>query len=484
MTCNADQEAILLRSLNDNSRHSRTSTAGSSRVSRRTLVAGIGAVLTLSACGQVSYTKPQADVAEAFAGDSPARHARSNTWWRAFRDPQLDELISTGLARNLDVHAAVATIREAEANARLVGASDLPQVEIGAAAGRHRDDTGIIESSSATLGVSWLIDLFGQNRAARTGASARLDAAWLSAEVARLTVASAIASAYVDVRYYQEARSLTGQSLESRRHSLKLTQSESELGSAGRLEVLQAEQLVAQAEAELPAFEVGFDQSINRLATLTAGRPGEIAAKMRKARPQPRARYSASVGVPADVIRVRPDVRAAERNLAAAAADVGQARADFYPKLRLSGSITPTNISGGRSPTTWSFGPQISLPIFTGGANKARFSAVQARAEKARLAWQAAVLRAVEEVENALAGYNRDGRAVAAQGRLVDNARETVELTRYSYEQGQTDFFPVLDAERHLLSARQGLAAASRQQALNFIALSAASAGGVGVPMA
>ncbi|MEF9605462.1 TolC family protein, partial [Paracoccus sp. PXZ] len=173
----------------------------------------------------------------------------------------------------------------------------------------------------------------------------------------------------------------------------------------------------------------------------------------------------------------------AERNLAAAAADVGEAQAAFYPRLTLSGSITPTNIGGGGSSSkSWGFGPQISLPLFTGGANQAQLSAAQARAEQARLAWQASVLGAVEEVENALAGYNRDARAVAAQSRLVENARETVNLTRSSYELGEADFFPVLDAERSLLSARQELASAVRQQALNFVALSAASAGGVGLP--
>ena len=376
----------------------------------------------------------------------------------------------------------MASIREAQANARLVGAGDLPQVQAQGAAGRGDEGAGALDTSSATLGVSWLIDLFGQNRAAREGASARLDAAYLSTEVARLTVASAIASAYVNARFYQESQALTRQSLESRRRSLGMTRAQDDLGGASRLEVLQAEQLVAQAEAALPGFEVGFDQSVNRLATLTAGRSATIGAQMRRKGGQPRARYSASVGVPAEVIRVRPDVRAAERNLAAAAADVGQARAEFYPKLTLSGSVTPTDMGGGGSMKTWGFGPQISVPLFSGGANQARLSAAQARAEKARLAWQSSVLNAVQEVEDGLAGYNRDARAVAAQARLVENARESVDLTRSAYDLGEADFFPVLDAERVLLSARQDLAAALRQQALNFIALSGASAGGVGVP--
>ncbi|MDN3711453.1 TolC family protein [Paracoccus cavernae] len=122
--------------------------------------------------------------------------------------------------------------------------------------------------------------------------------------------------------------------------------------------------------------------------------------------------------------------------------------------------------------------------LFSGGANSARLSAAQARAEQARLAWRSSVLAAVEEVENALAGYNRDSRLVAAQTKLVGNAEESVGLTRDSYEYGESEFFPVLDAERVLLSSRQELAGALRQQSLNFIKLSAAAAGGIGLKAA
>lgn len=453
-------------------------------LSRRAILGGFASTLALSACSQISYTAPEPDLPERFASDSPARRAGANAWWASFQDRNLDSLISAGLARNLDVQQAVASVRAAQANARLVGANDLPQVGLDGAANRGENSgSGVItETTSVTLGVSWLVDLFGANQAARQGAAASLDAAYLSTEVARLTVASAIASAYVDLRYYQESLALTQQSLESRRRSLQMTRDQDELGGATRLDVLQAEQLVTQAEAALPAMEVGFEQAANRLATLTAGNTAQIRSSLSRGTGQPRARYRASVGVPADVIRVRPDVRVAERELAAAMARVGEARAAFYPQLTLSGSVTPTNISGGSSMKTWGFGPQLSVPLFTGGANEARLSAAEAEAERARLAWQASVLNAVEEVENALSGYNRDARAVAANSRLVDNSRETVNLTRLSYELGEDGFFPVLDAERSLLTARQELANAVRQQALNFIALSAASAGGVGVP--
>ncbi|WP_312525891.1 efflux transporter outer membrane subunit [Paracoccus sp. (in: a-proteobacteria)] len=453
-------------------------------LSRRALLAGFSSVSLLAACGTtLPYSAPKADVADRFAGNSPARRAGANTWWAAFRDSQLDRLVNDGLARNLDVMSAVAAIREAEANARLAGATDLPQVTA-SAAGQRGDSQGagaISETSSGTLGVSWMIDVFGANRAARRGASADLDAAYLSADVARLTVVSAIASAYVDARYYQNMRELTRRSLESRKTSLRLTEQQDVLGATSRINVLQAEQLVTQAEAAVPPLETGFDQAVNRLATLTDSTSTKIASALRKSGGQPRARYSASVGVPADVIRARPDVRVAERKFASAMAGVDQAQAAFYPQLTLSGSVTPLNISGGGSMKTWGFGPQLSVPLFTGGANSARLSAAQARAEQARLAWRASVLGAVEEVENALAGYNRDSRLVASQTKLVANAEESVGLTRESYEYGESEFFPVLDAERVLLSSRQELAGALRQQSLNFIKLSAAAAGGIGL---
>lgn len=450
---------------------------------RRAFLSSVGATLALSACSQLpAYQPPEVDLPARFAADSPARRAGANAWWSAFRDSQLDGLVASGLARNLDVQSAVAIIREAQANASRVGANDLPQVTAQAAASRgDAEGTGtVIDQSSGTLGVSWMIDVFGGNRAAREGASARLDAAYLSAEVARLTVASAIAQAYVDARFYQQATSLTRQSLKSRRHTLALTKEQDALGSVSRIDVLQAEQLVTQAEADLPALEVGFDQSVNRLATLTASTSSQIAKQLRGGGSQPRARYRASVGVPADVVRVRPDVQVAERQLAAAVADVGQARAAFYPQLTLSGRVTPVDLGGSGSLKTWGFGPQLSVPLFD-GTNQANLSAAEARAEQARLAWQSSVLNAVEEVENALAGYNRDARAVNAQSRLVANASETVELTQAAYELGDEGFFPVLDAERTLLDARQQLANAVRQQALDFIQLSVAASGGVGL---
>ncbi|MFG6084189.1 efflux transporter outer membrane subunit [Paracoccus litorisediminis] len=448
-------------------------------LSRRFLLGGLVANVVLASCAPGMRPQATMDLTQRFWSGSPARMAGSNPWWAAFRDPFMDDLIADGLARNLNVLSAIAAIRESEANARMVGASDLPQAQLSGEASRRLNGT-ISELSSASFGASWLIDVFGANHAAQNGAEAELDAAWHSADVARLTVASAIASAYIDLRYYQEALALTRQSLESRERSLAMTRDQSAVGMVSRVEVLQAEQLVTQAEAGLPALEVGVEQSINRLATLTAAPDDTLSSRLRRRAHQPRAAFKASVGVPADVIRARPDIGVAEMRLAAAVAAVGEAEAAFYPKLTLSGSITPMKLAGG-SMKTWGFGPQLSVPLFSGGLNRARLSAAEARAEQARLSWQSSVQKSVEEVENALAAYNRDGRAVAAQTKLVANATESVGLARNSYELGQSGFFAVLDAERTLLSARETKANAVRRQALNFVALSVAAAGGVGV---
>ncbi|WP_112313289.1 efflux transporter outer membrane subunit [Pseudogemmobacter bohemicus] len=433
--------------------------------------------LALSACVTTEYTAPTPDTAAAFATAAPARSA-SGAWWLSFRDTTLDGLVTTALSRNLSIHEAVAVIDEAGAGIAAARAADLPQAS--ASAGATRGDSqgsGVIsESTSATLSTSWMFDIFGGNRAARAAAIAGLEAAKLSEEAARRAVTAAVATAYIDLRYYQQSIALTRQSISSRRETLRLTQGMEEVGQASRLDVLQAEQAVAQAEAGLPSLEIGFDQAVNRLATLTASRSADLRPRLQKGGSQPAARAKPSVGFPAEVIRARPDVQIAERNLAASVAQIGVAEADFWPSVSLSGSIRPMNVQGGGNPTSWSFGPQINLPIFTGGANKAKLKAAESRAVQAHIRWQAGILDAVEEVENGLSAWRRGGTNVAAQRKLVSTAQETVTLARDAWGAGQTDFFTVLDAERTALSARTALAGALRDQAAAYVAVSIAAA--------
>ncbi|WP_189682389.1 efflux transporter outer membrane subunit [Seohaeicola zhoushanensis] len=435
----------------------------------------------LTGCATTPFVARAPDLANSFSVAAPARTAQA-PWFQSFQDRRLDELILRALARNLSIQEALAVIDEAEAGTQLARASDFPTLRAGGAAVRGDPDAigRVSDSTSATLSTSWMLDLFGANRANRAAAVAELEAAQISEEVARRAVTAAVSSAYIDLRFFQESIALTRQSVASRKETLDLTRSMLELGQANRLDVLQAEQAVAQAEANLPSLQIGFDQSLNRLATLTASRTAELRPMLQRGSAQPVARFRPSVGVPAEVIRARPDVQVAERQLASAAARIGVAEAAFWPSVTLSGTITPTDIKGGGSLTSWSIGPQISLPIFTGGANKARLKAAEARAQQAETRWRASVLDAIEEVENGLSAYNRGAANVVAQRRLVASAQETVSLAREIYRSGQSTFFTVLDAERNLLSARAALASAVRDHAAGYVAVSVAAAAPLG----
>lgn len=451
---------------------------------RQTIPLAVFAVI-LTSCVDVAYEPPNLDAPTRFVAATKNENAAPvpTEWWRAFKDPRLDQLIQAGMAQNLDVRQAVERIEEAQANVGVANAGLFPTIAGGG--GLRRGDTdgdGTYSKGTSTLTASWMVDLFGKQRASKRAAEAKLDAAYLTADVARLTILSAIASTYIDLRYYQASIALTKRSIEGRKKSLELTQMRKEAGDATQLEVVQSEQLVAKAEAGLPELEVNFESAVDRLATLTGEPVATIRPRLQRGAPQPEARFRVSVGVPAEVLRNRPDVRVAERNLAAAAQSVGIAKASLYPTLELSGYLTPTYVVDVGHVQIWNAAAEAALTVFDGGKRQAALSAAQSQMKQARLAWEAAVLDAVEEVEKALAAYNRDDRNIAAQEKLVSTSRRVLELGRDSYRLGAETFINILDAERSYLEAEQSLAQAIRQQASNYVVLCVAAVGSVGQP--
>lgn len=412
-------------------------------------------------------------VIRAAAAPAPVSAIESNVWWAAFNDPTLNSLVQTGLRQNLTVREAVERINEAAAFTRVTSGVGL---SLGAESTRERaDNLPISTAQGASLQGTWLIDIFGTTRLNRQAATARRERAFFGADAARLALASEIATTYIDLRYAQEVRALTRRSLQSRQQSLDLISSQFEMGAATRLDVLRARQLVAASEARQPALEVAFDRAVNRLATLTLRPASDLQPLLQRGGPQPKARFTASKGVPAEAMRRRPDVQAAEQDFAEKMALIGVAERDMLPSISLLGAVT-ARPGGGEG---WSFGPRLNLPIFTGGANQANLSAAQSRARQSWLAWQRTVLEAVEETRNALSAYQRDSRNIAAQQNLVSLSQETIELARSSYELGETDFLSILDTEVSLQDAREALAAAERDRAINYVRLSVATVGSV-----
>lgn len=410
-------------------------------------------------------------------------------WWTAFNDRRLNGLVETGLSQNLDVLQALERITSAEASFEAADSGAFPQVNVSAsqetgqrnAEGVLTTDSPRSSTSTGNLSVSWLLDLFGQYKRSKESAKATLDAAYAQSDVARLTFLSSVVSAYVDARYYQERIAIARKNLASRRETLELTKLQLEAGAASRLDVVQSEGLVNSTLAEIPGLEISFRQSVHQISLLLGLPATTLLADLQKGAAQPYARRSVNAGVPADLIRNRPDIRAAERNLAAATAEIGVAEAALYPSITLSGSITPLYISTssafGKS-TTWGFGPSLNLPIFDAGARVATIKAREAAAREAYLAWKETVLNAVSEVENALVAVSRTRQTVSALTATVRSYEEALSLATASYRDGASSLLDVLDAQRNVASAQANLAQAVQQLANGYVSLNVAIGGG------
>jgi multidrug efflux system outer membrane protein len=410
------------------------------------------------------------------------------TWWTAYNDSRLNRLVATGLDQNLTIQQALERINSAASNVTVAGAGSLPSLVVGASqtvsgqAGNLRTEVGATNTSGGDASISWLLDLFGQYRRSKESAVASLDAAYSTADVARLSLLQDLVSSYIDARFFQERIELSKANLKSRQETLDLTKFQLEAGAASRLDVVQAEGLVQSTQSEIPGLETNFRISAHHIATLLGLPASSLMAEMQKGAAQPVFRGGIKSGIPADLIRNRPDIRVAERNLAAATANIGVAESQLYPTITLSGAISPSyvkqaGVSGGGL-TTWSFGPSLSLPIFDGGRLRANVDIAKSDAKVQYLTWKAAVLNGVEEVENALTAVRHDAETVESLKAQVKTTQESLELSTASYKDGASSLLDVLDAQRNVSTAQASLAAAVQQMAKDYVSLNVAIGGG------
>jgi len=408
-------------------------------------------------------------------------------WWTAYRDTKLNGLVVQGLNENLSVQQALERINAAAGGVTVAGAGSLPSLLVGAShttsgtMGERRTSIGATNTSAGEANVSWLLDLFGQYRRSKESAQATLDAAYSSADVAKLTYLQDLVNSYIDLRFFQERLALSRANLKSRQETYELTQFQLEAGAASRLDVVQAEGLVQSTQAEIPGLETNFRVAAHHIATLLGLPASSLVSDLQKGSHQPVFRGGLQAGIPADLIRNRPDIRKAERDLAAATANIGVAEAQLYPSISLSGSISPSYVrpvGGNGGLTTWSFGPTLNLPIFDGGRLRANVDITKSDAKAAYLAWKSAVLSAVEQVENALSAVRRDAQTVQALRAQVKTTQESLELSTASYKDGASSLLDVLDAQRNVSTAQASLAAAVQQMAKDYVSLNVAVGGG------
>ncbi|MDQ0458147.1 efflux transporter outer membrane subunit [Rhizobium paknamense] len=447
------------------------------------------AMLFLSGCVMgPEHTPPQTALPAKFneGGGTSAGDVSTVKWWTAFNDPRLDKLVNQGIEQNLDILQSLERIEQARATVITAGAGSLPQLTTSASQSLSKTNGGYnstpqTSESSGTLSASWLLDLWGEYRRSKQAAKAQLDEAYDNVDTARLTFLNTLVTAYINARYYQQRVAIANEAVKSRRETLELTKLQLEAGAASRLDVAQAEGLVNSTLADIPGLEASFYSNAYQISTLLGLPASTLIADLKKGAPQPVARRTAITGVPADLVRNRPDVRAAERELAAAVYDIGVAKAKLLPSITLSGSISPSYTHrNDRSGTanTWSFGPSLTLPIFDGGTLRANVKSAESVAREKYLAWKQAVLNGVEDVEKALAAYNRDARAVAANRAYVKSYEEALQLSTASYKDGASSLLDVLDAQRNWTTAKASLAEAIQTMASDYVTLNVAVGGG------
>jgi len=433
---------------------------GAGRARAFLLVVSTGSIL--AGCSVFpDYDAPQMRLSDRYSILQPiAVSSRADTaWWRAFHDPTLDGLIERAAGQNLTIAQARARVREAEALARRAGLSD-----IGGSA-----DISVSREGRGSVGLGLEAILSPGRRPEVAAAAARLDVARNAETDARRLVVGELALAYADLRYSQALLSYRHQDLRSRRRTLNDITAQFEAQVATRLDAVRAQALLAQTEALIPQTEAQIAILESRIATLLGEPAGRAGLHLGPTGVQPLPQGGGDIGVPADLLRARPDVRQAERLYAAAVSDLGAAEAARWPRLSLSGLIRAP-LAGGSSTDRLDFG--VAIPIFSQPALAAEVDAAEARVEQALIAWKSAVLTAVDEVESALLALDASRRTAAASSRVAQLNQEALDLSRQLFlGSGETTVLDVLDRERSLSDARVVLAQAQRDVARDYIRL-------------
>jgi multidrug efflux system outer membrane protein len=446
------------------------------------------------------FVRPDPNVPERWAEapqqDVPAPPGPSR-WWQSFADPQLDALIERAVQANLDLAVAESRVREARAARRIAGAPLFPFLDAGASLSRQWQSEnagffgggpiGDIGGQPFTLydvgfDASWEIDVFGGTRRGVEAADAELAASIEQRNDVLLTLIGEVARNYVELRGFQRELEVARGNVATQEDTLVLTRARYQGGLASDLDVARAEAQVRTTAARLPALDTSVRQSIHRLGVLLGEPPGTLLAELTPPLPIPPAPPGLPDGLPSDLVRRRPDVRRAERQVAAATARIGVATADLYPRFFLTGaaglqSLDASDLFAGAS-KYWAVGPSIQWPIFQGGRIVGNIEVRDEQQQQALLAWRQTILAALEEVENQIVAYTRQRDRRATLAAAVDANQRAVDLAQALYTRGLTDFLDVLEAQSNLFLTQTELAQSDAQVSASLVALNKALGGG------
>lgn len=447
-----------------------------------------------------SVTRP---TTQPISADQPP--ADYQAWWTTFNDAKLNSLIDRAVAGNLDITAALNRILEARAQRGVVASGLFPQIDAngsytysrfssnipglsaisgafngsGAAPGAPALTYGLWQSG---LDATWEIDIFGGTRRGIEAATYNLQASVDDLRDVQITLLAEVAVDYIELRGAQFQLDIAQHNLASQQQTLALTRSRAEGGLIPYLNVAQQEAQVATTAATIPSFETEIRQSIHHLSILLGVDPGALSGELSAAGPIPVGPTSVPPGIPSELLRRRPDVRRAERQLAAATAQIGVATADLFPKFSVTGALGTEAGTFKQlfdySSRFYNIAPGVTWDIFDAGKVDSNIKVQNARQAEALAAYRKAVLQSMSDVDDALVACNREQVRLQALRDAVAANERSVELSTELFEKGSTDFLSVLDAQRDLFAAQTSMAQSEQQVSADFVALYKALGGG------
>jgi outer membrane protein, multidrug efflux system len=464
----------------------------------RTMFAmALGAFLSAACAVGPNYHAPPiapAQVRNAQSAEFAARTPEA-LWWQEFEDPELDALVRRALAGNLDLRSAYDRVKAARAVFVERNLDYAPHVQLDGTYSHFAQQepgfgTGRINAQSDSLGfdAAWELDLFGRVRRSVEAARADLDSERANYQDAQVTVAAEVARNYFELRGAQKRLAVARENLATEQQTLELTQLLDETGRGSELDVQRSRARLKATEATIPPLMAAEKQSAYRLAVLLSERPGQLDEELNPAAVATYAKVL-PIGDPTELLRRRPDVRAAERQLAAATARVGVATADLFPRVNvtgfigfLSGDVGQLFATGaGNNARAWSVSPTVSWAAFDLGSVRARLRASEAQSDAAAANYQKVVLTALEDTENSFVAYSSRQAQLKSLSEQEQSSRRAADIAEIQYREGVADFLVLLDAQRTQLDAQDAVAQAETSVNVAVVAIYKAL-GGVGQP--
>ena len=446
----------------------------------------LASALVATSCTLVPpYERPEVDLPAAYFR-APAETTASIAdlpWWQVFDDAKLVVLIRDALSDNLDLRVAAAQIVQAQAQVAAARSLIFPQISGQATASRSNQNAAFSTSSSfaAALALSWELDFWGRYRAATQAAQAQLLATEEGRNGVIVSLVSGVAQLYLTLNGLQQRLAIVRNTAATQRDSLRLVELLAEHGVQSAAEVRQAQTQLLTTENQLPAIELSIAQNEDALATLLGKPPHsfDIGTALAADAVPP----AVPPGLPSELLERRPDIRQAEQQLVAANANIGVARAQFFPTISLTGALGRASdvlvgLVDREGIGTHAIGAAIGVPIFQGGALVANYEAAKARADQAAVQYRQTVLTALKEVSDALAAYDRNAAQTRGNRDRVAVAADYLKLADLRFRAGVISYLEVLDAQRQLFAAQLDLNASEVNQRLAAVQLYKALGGG------